>query len=98
MDVSVLRSKGPSYSFQPAGLLAVTARFILTCKDYSRHFDVGYRCVSDEARSYLCGLLMKAPRKNIERMGEYVENCDYESTHRPPDLWDFAESPICLKP
>jgi SRSO17 transposase len=80
MNVSALQSKGPSYSFQPSGLRAIAARFLSMCQVYSAHFHTTTRSVVDEARSYLSGLLMKAPRKNIERMGEYVEHCDYEST------------------
>lgn len=47
--------------------------------DYVRYFDVARRNVSDKACNYLCGLLMKAPRKNMERMEEYVDGYDYQS-------------------
>jgi len=46
---------------------------------YSGYFDVARRNVSDQARHYLCGLLQKAPRKNMERMEEYVEGSDYQA-------------------
>jgi len=80
MENSALRSEGPSYSFRPDNLRAITARFMTYCQEYSHHFKVTTRYVVDESRSYLSGLLMKAPRKNMERMEEYVESCDYEST------------------
>jgi SRSO17 transposase len=46
---------------------------------YSRYFNVARRNVSEQARHYLQGLLQKAPRKNMERMEEYVEGSDYQS-------------------
>jgi SRSO17 transposase len=46
--------------------------------DYNVFFNVARRNVSDKARNYLQGLLMKAPRKNMERMEEYVEEYDYQ--------------------
>lgn len=80
MEKSALRSEGPSYTFRPDNLRAITARFMTFSQEFSRHFKVTTRYVVDESRSYLSGLLMKAPRKNMERMEEYVESCDYEST------------------
>jgi len=47
--------------------------------DYRDYFNVARRNVSDQARKYLNGLLVQAPRKNIERMEEYVEQFDYQS-------------------
>jgi len=79
MDLSVSPTKGPGYSFQPSNLRAVAARFMITCQCYAGHFHVGKRSVNDEARSYLCGLVMKSSKKNIERMEEYVQGSDYES-------------------
>ena len=80
MGYPASQTKGPRYSFRPSKLRAVAARFVRMCKDYRVHFRVGNRDVSDEARAYLSGLVMKAPRKNIERMEEYVEGSDYECT------------------
>lgn len=45
---------------------------------YSDYFRVGQRTAAPKARSYLSGLLMKAPRKNMERMEEYVSEYDYQ--------------------
>jgi len=45
---------------------------------YNGFFNVARRNVADKARSYLQGLLMKAPRKNMERMEEYVQEYDYQ--------------------
>ena len=47
--------------------------------DYRSCFETETRSVSEHARAYLTGLLMKAPRKNMERIEEYVEGCAYES-------------------
>lgn len=47
--------------------------------DYRDFFNVARRNVSDHARAYAAGLLMKAPRKNMERMEEYVEGSNYQS-------------------
>ena len=58
---------------------ALACRFVEFTSDFSTYFDVARRNVSGQARSYLTGLLMKAPRKNMERMEEYVEGCDYQS-------------------
>jgi SRSO17 transposase len=80
MGFPASQSKGPRYSFQPLNLRAIAARFMCMCQDFSKHFRVGNRDVSNEARVYLSGLVMKAPRKNIERMEEYVEGSDYECT------------------
>jgi SRSO17 transposase len=48
-------------------------------EDYRECFNVARRNVSDQARKYLNGLLVKAPRKNMERMEEYVGEFDYQS-------------------
>lgn len=79
MGSSVLRSKGPSFSFRPFNLRAVGARFISFCQDHAILFQAGNRSNVNEAQNYLCGLTMKAQRKNIERMEEYVKDSDYES-------------------
>jgi SRSO17 transposase len=79
MGSAAFQTKGPSYSFHPSNLKAVASRLIITCKLYSRLFQAGNHSVEEEAKSYLCGLLMKAPRKNMERMEEYVQGSDYES-------------------
>ena len=80
MGLPASQSKGPRYSFRPSNLRAVAARFVRMCQSYNKYFRVGNRDVSHEARSYLSGLVMKAPRKNIERMEEYVKGADYECT------------------
>lgn len=48
-------------------------------EDFRSFFNVARRNVSDKARTYLAGLILKAPRKNMERMEEYVEGCDYQA-------------------
>jgi len=47
--------------------------------DFRGYFRVGQYNVSERAKSYVAGMLMKAPRKNIERMSEYLPDCDYQS-------------------
>lgn len=49
------------------------------CEDFSSYFQAARHNVSAKARCYLSGLLMKAQRKNMERMEEYVEDYDYQS-------------------
>lgn len=47
--------------------------------DYRSFFRVARHNASDKARTYLAGPVMKAPRKNMERMEEYVQGCDYQA-------------------
>ena len=49
------------------------------CQDYSVYFQAARHNLITKARCYLSGLLMKAQRKNMERMEEYVEDYDYQS-------------------
>ena len=58
---------------------AVALRFTSFMEDYRSYFRVARHNVSDKARSYMAGLILKAPRKNMERMEEYVQDCDYQS-------------------
>ncbi len=59
---------------------AVAARFMNFSSRYSDYFDVGRNHnVSEKARCYVAGLVMKAPRKNMERMEEYVEAYNYQA-------------------
>jgi hypothetical protein len=48
------------------------------CEDYGRHFVVHGKDVSEHARSYLSGLLGAQRRKNIGRIGEDVEQSNYQ--------------------
>lgn len=57
----------------------LACRFMAFTEDYHECFNVALRNVSDQARRYLNGLMVKAPRKNMERMEEYVEDFDYQS-------------------
>ena len=66
-------------SFEFRGL---SSRFADFCAVYSSYFNVFSNNVSQQARCYLSGLLMKAPRKNMERMEEYVVECDYQKTQQ----------------
>lgn len=58
---------------------ALARRFVEFVANYSCFFDVARRNVSKQARCYVAGLVMKAPRKNMERMEEYVAESDYQS-------------------
>ncbi len=62
-----------------ASLRRVASRFVTFTQTYSQHFKVASQNVSDKARAYTTGLVMKASRKNMERMEEYVQDCEYQS-------------------
>ena len=57
----------------------IAQRFMVFCNSYTEYFQVYRHNESDKAKNYLAGLLMKAPRKNMERINEYVDGGDYES-------------------
>ena len=62
-----------------ASLRRISSRFMKFTQTYSQHFNVAYQNVADNARAYTTGLVMKASRKNMERMEEYVQDCEYQS-------------------
>ena len=62
-----------------ASLRRIASRFVTFTQTYSHHFNVARQNVSAKARAYTTGLVMKASRKNMERMEEYVEDCEYQS-------------------
>ena len=62
-----------------ASLRRLASRFVKFTQTYSHHFKVACQNVSDKARAYTTGLVMKASRKNMERMEEYVQDCEYQS-------------------
>lgn len=74
-----LETKNRNETWESPSLRGLSLRFMDFVGDYSSYFDVARRNVADKARCYLAGLLMKAPRKNMERMEEYVEKYDYEA-------------------
>ena len=51
----------------------VASHFMNFTDDFSGYFNVYRQNVGAHARNYLAGLLMKVPRKNMERIGEVVE-------------------------
>ena len=51
------------------------------CEDYSSYFISQGRNRTLQARQYLSGLLGDIRRKNIERIGEKVDEVDYQSVH-----------------
>lgn len=63
-------------------LRAIASRFVTFVQTYNHHFSVARQNVSDKARAYAAGLLMKASRKNMERMEEYVQDCEYQSVQQ----------------
>ena len=67
-------------------------RFMDFCDSYCDYFNVHHRNQSGYAKKYLSGLIMKAPRKNMERMDEYVVGGSYESYQAfiSESPWDFA--------
>lgn len=62
-----------------ASLRRIASRFVKFTQTYAQHFKVARQNVSDKARAYTTGLVMKASRKNMERMEEYVQDCEYQS-------------------
>jgi len=60
----------------------IAHRFVGFCDMYSEYFKVSGNDVSHQARCYVTGLLMKESRKNMERMEEYVEGSEYQSTQQ----------------
>ena len=60
---------------------------------YSEYFQASHLNVSAKARGYLAGLLMKSPRKNMERMEEYVEGYDYQNQQQflSDSPWDHRK-------
>jgi SRSO17 transposase len=58
----------------------IVDRFMDFCTSYTEFFNVyRYNNVSEHAKNYLAGLLMKSPRKNMERINEYVDGGNYQS-------------------
>jgi len=49
------------------------------CASFSDCFQAARHDLSSKARCYVAGLVMKAPRKNMERMEEYVQDYDYQA-------------------
>ena len=72
-------------------LREISSRFVDFAMDYTSFFNASRRNVSHHARNYLAGLLMKAPRKNMERICEIVEGGQYaDYQHFISDSpWDF---------
>lgn len=58
-------------------LRTISSRFFNFVMDFTPFFQAYRRNVSEHARNYLAGLLMKAPRKNMERISEVVEGGNY---------------------
>jgi SRSO17 transposase len=73
-----------------ASLRRIASHFLKFTQSYSQHFNVAHQNVSDNARAYTTGLVAKALRKNMERMEEYVEDCEYESLQQ-----FLSDSPWC---
>ena len=72
--------KGSRNEYPQLNLLReVASRFMTFCQSYNQFFTMRTRNTIPSARAYLTGLMMKAPRKNMERMEEYVPECNYES-------------------
>jgi SRSO17 transposase len=69
--------EAPTSSHDP--FVALAERFMKFCADFSGFFQAARHDLSSKARCYTAGLVMKAPRKNMERMEEYVENYDYQA-------------------
>jgi SRSO17 transposase len=75
--MKVFWGKIPASTDDPFAALA--ERFMKFCASYSRFFQAARHDLSSKARNYTAGLVMKAPRKNMERMEEYVADYDYQA-------------------
>lgn len=66
--------------------------FMAFCEDYSSYFRAARHDLSGKARNYLGGLMMKAERKNMERMEEYVPDYDYQGQQQflSDSPWDHG--------
>lgn len=58
---------------------SLAERFMDFCDSFGEYFQVARHNSVDKARCYVAGLMMKAERKNMERMEEYVEDYDYQA-------------------
>jgi len=72
-------------------LRGISSRFVDFTMDYTCFFNAYRRNVSPHARNYLAGLLMKAPRKNMERICEIVEGGQYANYQHfiSDSRWDY---------
>lgn len=57
----------------------ISNHFMAFCNSYTDFFQVHTHNESGQAQNYLAGLLMKAPKKNMERIDEYVCGGNYDS-------------------
>ena len=62
------------------------------CDDYRQYFTAARHNLCAKARCYVAGLLMQAPRKNLERMEEYVAESEYQAQQQflSDSPWDHA--------
>jgi SRSO17 transposase len=76
--------KPPKKGFSPDAINCqvlgeIASRFMDYSRSYVEYFNVHRRNQAGYAKKYLSGLLMKAPRKNMERMDEYVDGGTYQA-------------------
>lgn len=69
----------------------MSSHFMDFCNSYRSFFQIHTINASEKARHYLAGLLMKAPRKNMERMEEYVAGSDHQACQQfiSDSPWDY---------
>lgn len=72
---------------------SLAQRFMNFCADFSDCFRAARHDLSAKARGYVAGLVMKAPRKNMERMEEYVADYDYQAQQQflSDSPWDHRQ-------
>jgi SRSO17 transposase len=78
----VLRQKKGVFELFCQDVRGISNRFGAFCDMYSSYFNVPGHDVSHQARCYVSGLCMEEPRKNMERMEEYIPDCDYQATQQ----------------
>lgn len=67
------------------------------CASFSDYFQAAHHNLSPKARCYVAGLVMKAPRKNMERMEEYVEDYDYQAQQQFLSDSPWAHQPLMAR-
>jgi SRSO17 transposase len=78
----VLRQKKGVFDLFCQDVRGISKRFGAFCDMFSLYFNVPGHDVSHQARCYISGLCMEEPRKNMERMEEYIPDCDYQATQQ----------------
>lgn len=71
----------------------LAGRFMSFCEMFEKHFQIYRKDMGGHARHYLGGLLGRAGRKNLQGIGEDVEQSDYQGMQHflSDSPWDHTE-------